>query len=157
MFTSQWPSASLVKLRHSQTRTFETHVQRQQSLYTTLLEDMACNIEIPRPTSSDESDSGSAKIEGFKVVASYNWLNKPTPTILVPGQPAGFHIHSSYTKQSPTRRPTGMEPAITASDFQERHWPTLRQPKCRSHPGIAFEAFHSRCPDHATRFRLFKH
>ncbi|KAL2048361.1 hypothetical protein N7G274_000272 [Stereocaulon virgatum] len=44
---------------------------------------MACNIDIPRPTSSDENDSGSAKIEGFKVVASYNWLDEPTPTILV--------------------------------------------------------------------------
>lgn len=41
------------------------------------------SIEVPVFVDGDIAD---AKISNFEVVASYNWLDELTPTILVPGE-----------------------------------------------------------------------
>ena len=43
-------------------------------------EEIASIIEIPRPKSDDEDDSGSAKILGFEIADFYNWPMSQCPT-----------------------------------------------------------------------------
>lgn len=42
-------------------------------------------INVVKPEFTNDGQD-SAKILNFETVASYNWLDEPTPTILVPGQ-----------------------------------------------------------------------
>jgi len=43
-------------------------------------------VEIPRPTNSDEGEESEVKIDGFESLASYNWLGRTEPSVLVPGR-----------------------------------------------------------------------
>ena len=42
-------------------------------------------VEISLPEDITPASPEDAKISEFEDVASYNWLDEPTPTILVPG------------------------------------------------------------------------
>ena len=60
------------------------HTYRQ---YTLLPQTFNMTVTIiSRPTGTADEESKYPTITGFKPVASYNWLDVPSPTILVPGQ-----------------------------------------------------------------------
>ena len=46
---------------------------------------MATTIHVGKPGPSNNGED-PPKILNFKTVASYNWLDEPKPTILVPGK-----------------------------------------------------------------------
>lgn len=43
-------------------------------------------IDILQPENASAASPDDAKISEFEDVASYNWLDEPNPTILVPGE-----------------------------------------------------------------------
>ena len=49
------------------------------------VKEMATTIDVVKPEPLID-DPDPPKILGFETVASYNWLDEPEPTILVPGQ-----------------------------------------------------------------------
>ena len=68
--------------------TYESHAKRpykrHESSTKQLLEGLESKVAtIPVP--SEAGQSSPVSIQGLKVVASYNWLDATTPTIIVPG------------------------------------------------------------------------
>lgn len=51
-------------------------------------------VKISQPEDVSAASLDDAKISDFQDVASYNWLDEPTPTILVPG------IFSTFCRQA---------------------------------------------------------
>ncbi|KAL8846875.1 MAG: hypothetical protein Q9221_008074 [Calogaya cf. arnoldii] len=78
---------------------------------------------ISRPTGTAEEESKYPTITGFKPIASYNWLDVPSPTILVPGYP-------------PIWSPPTYPPTITPDDSSFRYVDQNadRYPKCPISP-----------------------
>lgn len=47
-------------------------------------------VSISQPENVSAASPDAAKISEFEDLASYNWLDEPTPTILVPGNSQVF-------------------------------------------------------------------
>ncbi|KAI0738863.1 hypothetical protein C8Q80DRAFT_1113204 [Daedaleopsis nitida] len=52
-----------------------------------LLPEPLQTLSIPTTSSTDEDPSVPLKLENFTCIGSYNWMDSPHPTILVPGSP----------------------------------------------------------------------
>ena len=78
---------------------------------------MAITINVVKPKPSHDGQS-FAKILNFETVASYNWLDEPSPTILVPcesrtdSQQHDLLTVSCYGKHSSNLGSTSDRPAL---------------------------------------------
>lgn len=87
---------------------------------------MAATVIIPLPSDDRLQDEGHTGISDVEDVASYNWLDKLMPTILVPGIPPTWHVPSitpplkpdsgaRYVDQNVDRNPwSPLEPLVRA-------------------------------------------
>ncbi|KAL8644649.1 MAG: hypothetical protein Q9226_007663, partial [Calogaya cf. arnoldii] len=105
---------------------------------------------IDRPTGAANEESKYPTITGFKPVASYNWLDVPNPTILVPGELPHLHLpdpspdievsatNTWHSNQGypPIWSPPTHPPTITPDDSSFRYVDQNadRYPKCPINP-----------------------
>lgn len=72
---------------------------------------MATTIDVIKPELTNDGQ-GSARILNFETIASYNWLDEPMPTILVPGQLSQIILYDysmtdiHYERHSPSLEST---------------------------------------------------
>jgi hypothetical protein len=80
-------------------------------------------------------------IRDCQYVASYNWLDKKTPTILVPGKANLFHPPPQTANyQTHSRLATSLPPAQACTYVEARQWHVLQRPQCSAIPSIPSRA-----------------
>ncbi|KAL2052199.1 hypothetical protein ABVK25_007641 [Lepraria finkii] len=115
MWTYRRRPALLIELHHSNGARLRPRPDAKASACH-ITEETASSIEIPRQKSEDHDDFGSAKIQVFEGVASYNRPDQPMPTVLVPDQSSILtHAHKGIP---PKWNPPSKARALTQDTSQ---------------------------------------
>lgn len=80
--------------------------------------------------------------QGLKYIGSYNWIDVPTPTIIVPGQSAVLPVTSCSEPQPPCRVSSNMGGEAHTLDCPPRQRPEFHRSKRLPHEEIHTPASH---------------
>ena len=114
------------------------------------------SIYVHKITLKTLPDDEKPEIRDCQYVASYNWLDKKTATILVPGTTIYSLCPANANHQTHSRLATSLPPAKahTYAEARQRH--VLQRPQCGTIPPIPSRAGDPRTFNFQARLRLFQ-